>query len=69
MNGEDFYNDLPNFLKEKIGFPTSYMLLSRDQQEFINCLCEKPQGLTMQPLKETLEYIMGEMEELIETIQ
>ena len=69
MNSEDFYNDLPNFLKENIGFPTNYMLLSRDQQEFLNCLCEKSQGFTMQPFKETLEYIMGEMAELIETIQ
>ena len=45
------------------------MLLSRDQQEFLDALCEKARGSTIQPFKETLEYIMGEMEELIETIQ
>ena len=69
MNSEEFYNDLPHFVKENIGFPTNYIFLSRDQQEFLDAFCEKAKGFTMQPLKETLEYIMGEMEELIETIQ
>ena len=69
MNSEEFYNDLPHFVKENVGFPTNYMLLSRDQQELLDALCEKARCHTMQPFKETLEYIMGEMEELIETIQ
>ena len=69
MDNEEFYNDLPHFVKENVGFPTNYIFLNRDQQEFLDALCEKARGSTIQPFKEALEYIMGEMEELIETIQ
>ncbi len=68
MKNEEVYDELPGFVKENIKFPSNYMYLSRDQQEFVDSLVEIVCDFYPQPVKEELEYLKDELEQIIERI-
>ena len=58
---ESTYNEIPYHVKDIVGFPDAYILLTNDQERFIIELFENER----QAIKETLLETIDEMKELV----
>ena len=65
MKTYKFYNNVPWYVKEAIGFPDNFNNLTIEQETFVNELCF---GLIEQEIKESLVDIKSELEEVIDCI-
>tara|TARA_B100000282_G_C31678253_1_gene465463 strand:- start:619 stop:819 length:201 start_codon:yes stop_codon:yes gene_type:complete len=63
MKTYKFYNEVPWYVKEAIGFPVNFNNLSVEQETFINELCFR---LIRDDIKESLLGIKSELEEVID---
>ena len=63
MKTYKFYNEVPWYVKEAIGFPVNFNNLTVEQETFINELCFR---LSRDDIKESLLGIKSELEEVID---
>jgi hypothetical protein len=63
MKTYKFYNEVPWYVKEAIGFPVNFNNLTVEQETFINELCFR---LIKSDIKESLLGIKSELEEVID---
>jgi hypothetical protein len=63
MKTYKFYNEVPWYVKEAIGFPINFNNLTVEQETFINELCFR---LIKSDIKESLLGIKSELEEVID---
>lgn len=63
MKTYKFYNNVPWYVKEAIGFPDNFNSLTVEQETFINELCF---GLIKDDIKESLLGIKSELEDVID---
>ncbi len=65
----EIYNELPDSVKSDVGFPSNYMSLSREQQEFVDCfsyfISTRAEVNRSDALKDDLEVLIEDLENII----
>ena len=61
---EEAYNEMPHQTKEDVGFPDSYLFLTREQEQFIIRLFDTEREAAKYALRETLEEMKGLIDDL-----
>ena len=65
---KETYNMMPTYLKEAVGFPDNFILLTNDQERFIMDLYSFSLQKVKAELKEILEVTTKEVEETLNDI-
>ena len=61
---EPIYNEIPYQVKDIVGFPDAYILLTNDQERFIIELFENERQAVKSTLLETIDEMKGLVDEL-----
>jgi len=65
---KETYNAVPTYLKQSVGFPDNFIMLTNDQERFIMDLYSFSLQRVKSELRETLEVTKKEMEEILNDI-
>jgi len=65
---KETYNAMPTYLKQSVGFPDNFIMLTNDQERFIMDLYSFSLQRVKSELRETLEVTKKEMEEILNDI-